>query len=160
MIGAEILDKLELQSEDRAIALGGDLVIIHVAAAVDGTQKILGGGFDPLHGLADLHGDEAHQRLFGIDVELAAKSAAHFGRNHAKAVFSDAQHLRDESAQKVRDLRGGPEREVLFGGAIIGYDAARLHGGGDQALAGDALLDDNLRFGASFFALASFLVLG
>ena len=158
VIGAQILDQLQLQAEDGAVAFGGDFVVIHVAAAVNGALEILAAGFDPLHGLADLHGHEAHERFFGVDVELAAEAAADLGRDHAQAVLVHAEHLRDQRAQQVRNLSGGVEREILFGGAIIGHHAARFHGGGDQALAGDALLDDDFGFGEGLLGIAAFLV--
>ena len=36
VVGAEVLNQLQAQAEHRAVSLGGDLVVIHVAAAVDG----------------------------------------------------------------------------------------------------------------------------
>ena len=157
VVGAEILDEFQAQAEHGAVSLGGDLVVIDVAAAVDGGEEILAAGFDPLHRLADLHGDEAHQRFFGVDVELAAEAAADLGRDDAQAVFGQAEHLRDERAHEVRNLRGRIEREA-FRRALIGHDAARFHGGGNEALAGDALLDDDFGFGKGFVGVAALLV--
>ena len=94
VVSAEILNDFELQAEDGAVAFGGDFVVIDVAAAVDGGQEVFAAGFDPFDGLADLHGDEGHERFFGIDVELAAEAAADFGRDEAEAVFFEAQHAR------------------------------------------------------------------
>src|SRR5262249_41450957 len=94
------------------------------------------------------------------DVELTAESATDFRGDHAAAVFGNAQHLGDQGAQKMRDLGGGPDGQIFFRGAVIGQNAARFHGGGDQALAGDALLDDDFGFGKGFLGLAAFLVVG
>ena len=136
-----------LMPEHGAVALGGELVIIHVAAAVNGAQEILAARFDPLHRLADLHGDEAHQRFFGVDVELAAEAAADFRRDHAQAIFSGMPSM---PATSVRSRCGIWVEEYRVSGrsagAPLGHHAARFHGGGNQALAGDALLDHHVGF--------------
>ena len=81
MIRAEILNQFELDAENGSVALGRDFVIIDMAAAVDRASEVFASRFDPLNRLADLHGDEAHQRFFGVDVQLAAESAADFRRD-------------------------------------------------------------------------------
>ena len=147
MIGAQILNQLQLHAEHGAVLLRGDLVVVHVAAAVNGAEEVLAPRFDPLHRLADLHGDEAHQRLFGVDVQLAAEAAADFGRDHAQPVFRQAQH----PATSVRSRCGICVEEYrvsdCLAGAPLRHHAARFHRGGDQALAGDALLDDHVGLG-------------
>ena len=159
MVGAEILDQLQLDPEDGAVALGGDFVVIHVAAAVNGASEVFAPAFDPLHRLSDFHGDEAHERFFGVDVELAAESAADFGRHHAQPVFFEPQHLRHQRAQQVRNLSGGMQRKRSIAGVPFRHHAARFHGGGNQALAGDALLHHHFRFGEGFVDVAAFLVI-
>ena len=158
VVRAQILNQLQLEAEHGAVALGGELEIIHVAAAVNGAEEILAARFDPLHRLADAHGDEAHQRLFGVDVELGAEAAADFGRDHAQQVLAHAENPRHQRAQQVRDLRGGIEVQRSLAGAPFGHHAAGFHGGGNQALAGDALLDDDVGFGEGLIDLAAILV--
>ena len=116
---------------------------------------------DSIHftGLPMLHGDEAHKRLFGVDVQLAAEAAAHFGGDHAQVILGHAEHLRHQRAQQVRDLRRGVQRQVLFRAAVFRHHAAGFHGGRNQALAGDALLHHHLSFGERFLGVAALLVI-
>ena len=105
-----------------------------------------------------LHGDEAHQRLFGVDVELGAEAAADLGRDDAQQILRHAENAGDQGAQQVRDLGGGIQGQRFLAGAPLGDHAARLHGGRDQALAGDALLDDDFGVAECLLGVAAFLV--
>src|SRR5690242_19952043 len=104
MIGAKVLDELQPDAENRAIAFRRHFVIIHMAAPMDSAHEILAARFDPLNGLTDLHRHEAHQRLFGVDVQLTAKSTADLGRYYMQTVFRKPEHLRYERPHKVWDL--------------------------------------------------------
>src|SRR5207245_10160930 len=73
--------------------------------------------------------------------------------------FSTISHPHRRPVFPYTTLFRSPEREVLFGGVIIGHHAAGFHRGRDEALAGDALLDDDFGFGEGFFGLAAFLVI-
>ena len=74
--------------------------------------------------------DEAHQRLFGIDVQLAAEAAADLGRDHAHAVSPAVPSIpADQRAQQVRNLGGGVERQLPSAPGAFGDHAARLHRG-------------------------------
>ena len=158
VIRAQVLNQLEPQTQNRAVAASRNLVIINVTAAVDGAQKILAARLDPLHGLADFHGHKAHERFFGVNIQLAAEAATHFRCDHAHPVFRKAQHLRHQRTQQVWNLRGRVEREIFFRAAVIGYHSARFHGSGDQALAGDALLNHHFGLFEGLFGLAAFLM--
>ena len=48
----------------------------------------------------------------------------------------------------------------FLAGAPFGHHAAGLHGGGDEALAGDALVDDDIGIAEGLFGIAAFLVEG
>ena len=158
MIGAEILNELELDAENRAVFLGGDFVVIHVAAAVNSASEVFATALDPLHRLADLHRDETHQGLFGVNVQLAAESAADFGRNHAQPVFFQAEHLRHQRPHQMGNLRGCVQREGAIARQPLRDHASGFHGGRDQPLAGDALLDDHFGFGERLVDVAAVLV--
>ena len=71
-----------------------------------------------------------------------------------------AENAGHEAAQEVGDLGGGVERERLLAGAPFGDDAAGFHGGGDEALAGDALFDNDLGVAEGLCGVAAFLVEG
>ena len=50
-------------------------------------------------------------------------------------------------------------RQRLLARVVVGDNAARLHRSGDQALADDALLDDDIGFGESLVDVAVLLVI-
>ena len=154
------MDDLEFDAENGAVALSRQFVIIHVAAAVNGTQEIFAPRFDPLDGLVDLNGHVAHQRFFSVDVQLAAESTADLRRYHAHAVLFEPQHLRHQRTHQVWNLRRCIEIELAVGSAPLRHHAPRLHGHGDQSLAGYALLDHDIGFRERFIHLATFLVIG
>src|SRR5688572_1630774 len=101
MICAQVLDKLELEAEHRAVVLGSEFEVIHVTAAVNCTEKVLAARFDPLNRLADAHRDEAHQRFFRVDVELRSEAAADLGRDDAQQIFPHSENSRHQSAQQM-----------------------------------------------------------
>ena len=105
MISAQVLDDMELDSENGAIPLGGHFVVIDVPAAVDGAEEILAARLDPFHRLVDFHRHEAHQRLLGVDVEFAAESAADLRSHDAQSILFKAQHLRHQRSHEMRNLR-------------------------------------------------------
>src|SRR5579871_85441 len=110
MISAEILDQFELDAENRSVLLRGNLIVVDVAAAVNRAHEIFTAPFDPLHRLSDLHGHEAHESLFGMDIQLASEAAAHFRRHDAETVLLNAEHLRNERAHEMWDLGRRVER--------------------------------------------------
>src|SRR5439155_19305432 len=60
VIRANVLNQLELDAEDGAVALGGDFVEIHVAAAMNGAGEILAARFNPLR--SEEHTSELQSR--------------------------------------------------------------------------------------------------
>ena len=116
-IRAQILDDLELDPRDGAVAFGGDLVEVHVAAPVDGAQEILAARFDPLHRLLQLHGNPRQQDFLGVGLDLGAEAAADLGSHHAEPVFFQPQNLRHQRAHQVRRLRGGVQVHAAVGRA-------------------------------------------
>ncbi len=105
-----------------------------------------------------LHRDEAHERLFGVNVQLAAEPAADLGSDHAQAVLFQAQHQRHQRPHQVGDLRGRVQGQGAIAGTPVGHHAARFHRSGDEALAGDALLDNHLGLGERLIDITVFLV--
>ena len=150
-------NELQLHPQDRAVAVGGELDVIDVPAPVSRRSEVLTAGFDPLDGFADAHGDEAHQGLFRVDVELASETAADLRRNDTQAVLRYAEHQRHQRADQVRNLCGGVDCERLVAGFPIGHDTAGFHRAGDQALADDAFFDDDLGSGECVIDVASVL---
>ena len=157
-IRAEILDDLELDPEDGAVAFGRDLVEIHVAAAVNRAREILAARFDPLHRLLQLHGNPRQQDFLGIGLDLGAEASADFGSHHAEPVFFQPQNLRDQRAYQVRGLGGGEQSHVPIGSPPVRDHAAGFHGIRNQPLADDALLDDDVGLCEGLVDVAAFLV--
>ena len=88
---------MNLQAENRPVAFGCDFKMIDVAAAMDRGHAILTPRFDPLNRLADLHRNEAHQRFFGIDIQLAAESAANFRSDRREDSFPECPASRQSA---------------------------------------------------------------
>ena len=112
---------------------------------MDRGLHVLHAGLDPLDRLARALREEARQGLFAIDVELAAEATAHVRRDHAQLGLGYPQHDCREGADEVRDLGGGPERDGLGAGVVLGHDAARLDGDRGQAAVLHPLLDHAIR---------------
>ena len=159
VIRADILDELELQTEHGSIALGGQLEIVHVAAAVYGGLEVFAARLDPLHGFAEAHGHEAHQRLFRIHLKFGAKATADLGRNHAQMMLPNPEDSGHQAAQQVGDLGRGIEGEGPLAGTPVGHDAACLHRRGDQALADDALFHHDIGVAERLCDVAAILVI-
>ena len=75
-------------------------------------------------------------------------------------VFRHSEHHRHQRAHQVRNLRGGVQDEALLRAVVFRHYAARFHGGGDETLAGDALLHHYFGFFKCLFGIAAFLVIG
>src|SRR6516162_8952202 len=142
MKGTQVLNNLELDSEDGAVALGGDFVVVDVAAAVNRAGEVFAPRFDPLDGFVDLHGDETHQGFFSVDIELAAETATNFGSHDAQTVFFEAEHRRHQSAHQMGNLGGGVDRQSAVCAAPLSGNASRFHRHGYEALTRNALLYD------------------
>ena len=115
------------------------------AAAVDRGDVVLAPLLDPLDRPARLAREDQRQRFLRVDVQLRAEPAAHVGRDHAELLLGDAAHARERDLGDVRDLRGGPERELAHGRDGGGQAPARLHGVRDQPRLVVVLLHDHGR---------------
>src|SRR6266404_8745634 len=104
MISAEISEDVVAQSGQSAIVLTPNLDVTHLSAPVNCRLHIFAPAFDPFDRLAKLDRYPAEQSFFCIDVELGAKAAANFRRNHAQLVLCDANHQGELGAKQVRDL--------------------------------------------------------
>src|SRR3972149_4853789 len=107
---------------------------------MDRRLHVLAALFAPLDRPVELEREVAEQWFLGIDVELAAESAADIRRDHAHLTLGEIEQLGKMGFQNMRYLSRRPDREFLFGGKIAGHDAARLDGVGRQALMQQFLL--------------------
>ena len=158
MIRPKILNELQLQAQHSAVAFRRKLEVIDVSAPVDRAQEVFPAGFDPLHRFMNFHGDEAHQRLFGINIELAAEAATHLRSDHSQPVLRDAEHLRHKRSHQMRNLRRRTQRQRFLTGPPLRNHSTRLHRRGNQPLAGDALFHHDVGLGKRLVDVPSFLV--
>ena len=93
-------------------AVGGELDVLDLAAALDAGDGVLGAGLVPADRHAVLAGERDAQQLLGVHVELGAEAAADRRGDHAQLVFGDAERDGDHHLEHVGDLGGGVQREV------------------------------------------------
>ena len=141
-VRADVGDRAHAQAENRAIALRRKLDVRDVVAPVDGREVTLAPLLGPLHRSPESLREESHEELLGVDLELAAEAAADLGCDHAHLVLSEAEVERRDELDEVRDLGGGPERELA--GLELRRDRPRLDRVRDQSLVDDPLTDLDL----------------
>ena len=142
-VGAHVGEQADLEAEQRAVGLRGDLDVLDLVAAVDGGLVVLAARLGPLDRAAELLGDDEGEHLLGVDVELEAEAAADVGRDDADLVLADAGDQREHDAQDVRDLGGGVDGVLVGRGDGRDDDGARLHRRAHEALLLEAALDDD-----------------
>ena len=145
IVGAEIGDHVAAQSKNASVALHGHFDVVDLVASVNCGLEIFAARLAPFHRLAQLNGQIRNQRLFRIDIEFAAESAAHLRRDNAHQRLGKIQHGSDLRAQKVWNLRGAPHGELPFAGLVIRNHAARLDRHRNQTLVHEALPDHLVR---------------
>ena len=128
---------------------------VDVVAAVDGRLVILGAVLGPFHRAPQLHGRKAHQCLVRVARDLAAEPATHLRRDHADAMLGQLGHHRQEKAMNVRVLARDPAGELTGAGIVARARGARLHGGREQPVLHDTLLDSDRCFGERFGRVAA-----
>ncbi len=82
--------------------------------------------FNPFDGALQQKRCRRDRNLLGIDNEFCAKSAANVGRHDADAIFVEAEHLHDEIASFVGELRGGPDSQQIARGIVARDNSAAL----------------------------------
>src|SRR5215470_13127779 len=107
MVGAAILKQFQLETQDRAVFLGGEFEVIHVAAPVNRRLEVFTARFDPFHGPTDHSCYKTHERFFGVNVELATEAAADFGRYYTQPVLREPQHSGNKRTHQMWNLRRG-----------------------------------------------------
>ena len=106
-------------------------------------QEGLGALAGPLDAAVDLLGSPCQRHIFGVEVNLGAKTAAHVGCDHAHFVLGQAQHKgRHQQALDVRVLVGHVEHVLFRGAAVAANGGTRLHGVGYQAVVDQVELGD------------------
>ena len=134
-VGAKVGVCVHPHGEKLAVFVHRHFRVADVVAAMRIGQEGLRALASPLDAAVDLLGGPGQGHVFGIKVNLGAKTAAHIGCDHAHFVLGQAQHKRShQEALNVRILVGHIQH-VLFGGAAVVADGhTRLHGVGNQAV--------------------------
>ena len=92
------------QGEDFTIIVEADLDIIDVIARMGRVEDVFVAILDPFDRAADFARQPGDQNVFGIDMSLAAETAADIGCYAAHAFFGHAERGRDLTPDPVHDL--------------------------------------------------------
>ena len=86
-VGADVVHEFHAHAAQRAIGVGGQLGLGHVAVGVGGGLGIFGARGDPADWSAKPTGQRRDQDLLRIDLALGAEAAADVGRQDAHPVW-------------------------------------------------------------------------
>ena len=86
-VGAHVGEDAAAQALDVALAVGGDVDVLDLVAAVVGAHQRLAAGLGPLDRLAQPAGDQQGEDLLGDDLQLAAEAAADVGGDDPQLVL-------------------------------------------------------------------------
>ena len=92
MVRPNIGDDARLHAENGAVLFQRQFHVGNLVAAMNGGGNVLAARLPPLHRSSQFHGSKWNQRFFAVHVELAAKAAANFRRDHAHMRFRHAYH--------------------------------------------------------------------
>ena len=96
----------------------------------------------PLHRPADQLGGQQHQRDLVVDRRLHAEAAADVAGDHAHLHLRHLEHgLGELAAERMRALQRGVDGVAAVGRIVVAERAARLHGGGGDAVDHEVMLD-------------------
>ena len=110
VVRADIEQLREFQSEQRAVAVGRNLDVEDLPAAVRCGLQALGAILDPLHGtFGDLRGS-CGEVFLGIRPELRAEPTANVMADDPELRLGDTERPANEEPDEVRHLRRCPER--------------------------------------------------
>ncbi len=89
---------------------------------------------NPLHRAAQLMRHIGYDQLFGIELNLSAKSTADIRCDHLHTIFRHTDGARQQGAQQMRDLGGRPHRQFTTAAVKIRQHPTGFHMHGHQAL--------------------------
>ena len=145
-IGAEIGERLHPQPGDLAVGVGREFGMGDVVAAMRVGEEGLGAVGRPFDRAIDLLRRPDADRLFGIDEDLRAETAADIGRHHAQLVLRrDADEGRQHEPRDMRVLARRVEREGILALVPFADRRAGLHRIGNEAIVDEVDLRDVLR---------------
>jgi hypothetical protein len=142
VVGAEVRDRGALEARDRAVALGADLHVVDLVAAVDRGAHVLRARLGPLDRPPHLARDPRGEDLLGVVGDLHAEPAAHVGRDDADRVLAHLELTRHEEADQVRVLARQVQGQLPA--AVVGDADARLDRRSGGAVVDDPALDHDL----------------
>ena len=134
-IGAHRGRRVDAQAGDAAVRVERQFAVGRVVAAVGVGQVRLGTGRRPLDRPVELHRTEAHDRLVGVVVDLAAESAADLGCDDPHLVLWHAERgERHQQPVHVRVLARHVDRHLAGRRVVGGEHRAWLDRVRDQAV--------------------------
>ncbi len=110
-------------------------------------HQVFGTRFDPLHRPVEPAGELGDHDVFGVRVQLGPESAAHVRRDDPDPARLQPQQLAQRIADRVRLLRGRPDREdaLSLTAVVHRHGPARLERDRRHALVHHPLLHDHRR---------------
>ena len=108
------------QRGDRAVALGAELDVVDLVAAVVGRGHVLRARLDPLHRPPSLRERPQTSDLLAVDLQLRAEAAADVGRDHADLVLAHPEQDRRGTAARGAGSACEVQR-VSVAGAVLGH---------------------------------------
>ncbi len=133
-IGAEIGDVPHPQAEEVALPVEREFAVCHDVAALPVAQKGFGARADPFDRAPGHLGSPQHQGDLVVDRGFHAETAADVAGHHAHPAFRHAQHARQLAAKRMGALQRGVNGVVILRAVVDADAAARLHGGGGDAI--------------------------
>ncbi len=99
-----------------------------VLAAIGAAGELLAAILDPAHRMPQTASQETGADLLGQEHALVAEGSAHVRRDHADALFRQAETFRQAAAHDMRHLGGGVQDQHLLPPVPDRNEAAALHG--------------------------------
>jgi hypothetical protein len=147
MVGADVLHHAHVQAEHTRLPRGREPSVMDLLARVVGAQHELRARLDPLHRPSEPVGENGDDRVFRVNGNLRAKTAAGVGNDDADALDGQAEEGGHRRSQGERNLVGRPDRHGQGGRVERGADASGLQGHGGHAHVSAIILDDHVGLG-------------
>jgi hypothetical protein len=131
---------------NRAVPPSSHRGLNHLLARVYRREERLEAVLDPADRPPGRTRRQCDRDLLRVEVEFGAEAATDAGHDHPDSMFRQAEHLREQVAHDVYDLRGGPERQFVRVRVPVGKDTAGFERAAELPLDAKALGDDKVGF--------------
>src|SRR5581483_12044439 len=98
-IRSQVGDAMHLQASYLTLFGRGNFDVVNLVSPMDGHCQVFTAVFNPLHGMACLHGSVSCYQFFWVDIELGAKTASDLRHNNANLMLGKANRSGQNVAQ-------------------------------------------------------------